>query len=120
MNEVKQEGAQDSGEENSIDLVNINSIHFNKNHSVLTANLKMSAGPNNVMVPYKVDTGSDVNIMPLHIYNKLVPKITDEQLADTKNNNLPLRMYNKTTITELGTCIVELEHKNSKKKCRFL
>ena len=50
MNEVKQVAAQDSAEENSIDLVNINSIHFNKNHSVITANIKMSAGLNNVMV----------------------------------------------------------------------
>ena len=29
MNEVEQEAAQDSAEENSIYLVNINSIHFN-------------------------------------------------------------------------------------------
>ena len=39
----------------------------------------MSAGQNNVMVPYKVDTGSDGNIMPLHIYKKLFPIITNEQ-----------------------------------------
>ena len=30
MNEVEQEAAQDSPEENSIDLVNMNSIPFNK------------------------------------------------------------------------------------------
>ena len=40
MNEVEQETAQDSAEENSIDLVNINSIPFNKNHSVLTVSLR--------------------------------------------------------------------------------
>ena len=40
MNEVEQEAAQDSAEEISIDLVNINSIHFNKNCSILTANQK--------------------------------------------------------------------------------
>ena len=67
MNEVEQDTAQFSVDENSIDLVNINSIHFNKNCSIITANLKMSAGPNNVIVPYKVDTGNDGNIMPLHI-----------------------------------------------------
>ena len=55
MYKVEQEAAQDGAEENSIDLVNINSINFNKSHSVLTANLKPSAGPNNFMVPYKVD-----------------------------------------------------------------
>ena len=28
-------------------------------------------------------------------------------------------MYNKTTITQLGTCTVEVEHKNNRKKCKF-
>ena len=68
VNEVEQEAAQDSAEENSIDLVNINSVHFNRNCSVLTKNLKTSAGPNNVIIPYEVDMGSDGNIIPLHIY----------------------------------------------------
>ena len=79
MNEVEQEAAQDSAEENSIDSVNIHLIHFNKNCSVIMANLKMSAGPNNVIVPYKVDTSSNVNIMPLHIYKKLLSEITYKQ-----------------------------------------
>ena len=50
----------------------------------------MSAGPNNVMVPYKVDIDSDFNIMPLHIHEKLFPNITSEQLMATKkkNNNI--------------------------------
>ena len=26
-------------------------------------------------------------------------------------------MYNKTTITQLGTCLVEVEHKNDKRMC---
>ena len=91
MNKVEQEAAQDSAEENSIDSVNMNSIYFNKNCSVLTANLKMSAGPNNVMVPYKVDIGSDGNIMPLLIYKNFFPKITNEQLATTKKKTI---MYN--------------------------
>ena len=63
MNEVEQRAFQDSAEENSIDSVSINSIYFNKNCSILTANLKTSAGLNNINVSYKVDTGSDGNIM---------------------------------------------------------
>ena len=49
---------------------------------------------------------------------KLFPKITNEQLVATKYHNILLK-HNKTTITQLGTCAVELEHKNNKKKCRF-
>ena len=67
MNKVEQETGEDGAEENSIDVSSMNSIHFNNNHCVLIANLKTSAGPN-IMVPYKVDTGSDGNIMPLYIY----------------------------------------------------
>ena len=95
MNEVEQETAQDSAKENNIDLVNINSIHFNKNCSVITAKLKTSAGINNVRESYKVDTGSDGNIMPLHIYKKLFPRITSEQLEATKNKSVQLKTYNK-------------------------
>ena len=52
-------------------------------------------------------------------YTKLLPKVTNEQLATTENKNILLKMYNKTTITQLGTCTVQVEHKN-KKKGRFL
>ena len=69
--------------------MSINSIYFNKNHLVITAKLKMSVGINNVIVPYKVDTGSDGNIMPLHIYKILFPRITSEELVATKT-----RVYN--------------------------
>ena len=68
MNEVEQETTQDNAEESNIDSVNINSIHFNKNCLVITVKLKMSAGINNLILPYKLDTVSDGNIMPLHIY----------------------------------------------------
>ena len=66
VNEVEQEGAQDSTEESTIDSVNINLIHFNKICSVITANIETLADKNSVIVPYKVDTGIDGNIMPLH------------------------------------------------------
>ena len=75
MNEVEEETVQDSAEENSIDSVNINSIHFNKNCSVITVELKTSVGLNNVIVPYKVVTGSNGNIISnwqqqtLKVYN---------------------------------------------------
>ena len=49
-------------------MVSIDSIQFNKNHSVLIANLKMAAGHNKIMVAYKTDTGSDGNIMQFHVY----------------------------------------------------
>ena len=63
----------------------------------------MSVGQNNIIVPYKIDTGSDDNIMPAHVFRRLFPKVTNEQLAIFKNKHILLKMYNKTTITKLGT-----------------
>ena len=51
----------------------------------------MSAGQSKILVPYKIDTCSNGNIMPLHVYKKLFPKATDEQLATTKNKNILLK-----------------------------
>ena len=69
---------------------------------------------------YHIDMGGDGNTMLLHIYKKLFPKITNEQLAATKNNNIQFKTYNKPTITQLGTWIAELEHKSNKRKLDFL
>ena len=54
--------------EHDIDMAKINSIHFNNKHSVITANLKTPSNLARVTSAHKVDTGSDQNIMPLHIY----------------------------------------------------
>ena len=86
---MKQETGQYIANKSSIDSVNINAIHFNNNCSVITAKLQTSAGINNVIVPYKVDTGNNGNIMPFHMFKELFPRIISEQLAGTK-----LRVYN--------------------------
>ena len=57
--------------------------------------------------------------MSLHVYKKLFPKITNEQLVAMKHISIQLKVYNKTTVTQLHTCAAELENKNNKKKCRF-
>ena len=84
MNKVEQETAQDNAEESSIDLVNINSIHFNKNCLEITAKFKMLAGINNLIVPNEVDTGSNGNIMPLHIYKKIISKNNQSAIGSNK------------------------------------
>ena len=80
---VGQEPYQNQEEGVKVAMVNINSNSFNSKHSMITENLKTS---NKVVitVPYKVDTISDGNIMPLHIYRKLFPRATNEQLWQTE------------------------------------
>ena len=70
-------------------------------------------------MPYKIDTGSDSNIMPQHIFKKLLPGVTNVQLAETINKHIMLKSYNKTTITQIGTCKVIIKHKNNRKRCQF-
>ena len=76
MNEIDQEAVQGDASKDT-ELLSINSIQFNKNHSILTANFKTSAGESNIIGPYKIDTEGNGNIMLLHTYKKLFPSITN-------------------------------------------
>ena len=58
----------DQEKENHIGMVNVISINFNANHSIITANLKTSSNKVITTVPHKIDTGSDGNIKPLYMY----------------------------------------------------
>ena len=104
-------------EESHTDMVNINSIDFNSKYSVITANLKASPNKVVITVPYKVDTGSDGNIMPWHIYKKLFPRATKEDWWQQEIKICSLKTYNRTTITQLDICKVKIEHNNKQKIC---
>ena len=75
---IGQEPDQCSIEEYHIDTVNINVLIFNNKWLTITANLTMSLNQVSIIIPYKVDMGSDDNIMPLHLYKKLFPRATKE------------------------------------------
>ena len=98
--------------EDIIDKVNINSINFNGKHSVISVNLKASSDQARVKVPYKTDTGSDVNIMPLYIYKKIIPYGHKRTTSGKKDENIKLKTCNSTTITNFGRCKVKMENNN--------
>ena len=99
--------------------MNINSINFNSKHLVVTENLKTSLDQARVLVPYEVDTGSDGNIMPLHIYKKLFPWVKKKQPEAKKGEHIKLKAYNSATIMQMGRCKVKVEDKNRVKICSF-
>ena len=103
-----------------IETVSIHSVHLNKNQSLLTAELEMQSGRNIIVIPYKIDMGSKGNIMPLFIFKKLFKNITEEQLQKSLKGHIRLRTYNKTNITQLGTCTVVIKFKNIKRDTYFL
>ena len=67
-------------------LVTINSVQLNKICSILTAKLKSSVGQNSVIVLYKINTGSNGNKMPEHIFKKVLPEVMKEQLSAAKTS----------------------------------
>ena len=81
MHELHVEMEQDSQDE-EIETVSINLIYLNKNWSLITVHLEMQVGKNTVEIPYRIDTGSKGNIMPLYIFKKLFKDMTDEQLEN--------------------------------------
>ena len=66
----------------------------------------MQVGKTTIEVPYKIDTCSEGNLMPLYIFKKLFKNMPEEQLKGSIKSNVKLRTYNGTHTTQLGTCAV--------------
>ena len=73
-----------------------------------------------MIMPYKIDTDNDENIMLIHISRILIPKATKEQLVAAKNRSIVLKAYEKTIIQQLHICDVTVNHKKKQKLSRFL
>ena len=72
-----------------------------------------------MVIPYKIDTGSKGNIMPLFTFKKCFKNVMEDQLKRSIKGHIRLRMYNKTNITQLGMCAVVIKFKYIKKRCVF-
>ena len=79
MHELEVEGVQEI-QEGKIETVSIDSVHLNRNWSLITAHLEMQAGENIIEIPYKIDIGSEGNTMLLCIFKKLFKNTTEDQL----------------------------------------
>ena len=110
LKKMEQEVTQEY-KEDDIEMVSINSVCFNKSCSMLTTKLETFIGNNNMVMPYKIDTGGDRNIMPWYIFQKLFSRVTESQLEKKIKKHIKLKTYNKMVITQLGTCVVTIEYK---------
>ena len=108
----------DSQGENT-EIVSINSLYINRKWSLIMAKLEMQVGKPVLEIPYKIDTGSEGNLMLLYIFRKLFAYMSKEQLKRLVKENIKLKMYNGMHITQLGTCTVQIKFKNIKKRCIF-
>ena len=66
VHNIEKEDEQDQETDN--EMVNINLVGFNSNHSTIIANLKTPLNKVVITMPYKVDTDSNGNIMPIYMY----------------------------------------------------
>ena len=69
---------------------------------------------NGTIVEYKIDSGSQANILPFNAFNNLNnrPKLN--------NTNTNLIAYNGTNIHVKGSCVVNIEHKNKSIPVSFI
>ena len=74
----------------------------------------MQASNYKITIPYKVDTGSDGNIMPWYIFKKSFPRVSEAELAKTIKSHIKLKTYNKTVLTQLGMCVVIINYRDNK------
>ena len=77
IHEMEVEMAQEEG---IIEEVSINSVYLNNKWSLIAAQLETQCGNNALKVPYKIDTGSEGNLMLLYIFKKLFRNRSVEQL----------------------------------------
>ena len=82
--------------------------------------LEIHAGDKKLRVPYKIDTGSDGNIISGYIFKKLFPRVTEVKIKKTIKRHIKLKTHNKTVITQLGTCVITINYKDNKRSVNFL
>ena len=97
VNEIELETSQEHSK-GEIETVSINSVHMNKNWLLLMVQLKKHAGNSKIIILYKIDTGSEGNIMLWHIFKRLFKNVTEAELKKTVKGHIKLKTYNKTVI----------------------
>ena len=118
VHEVEIDMEPESQEEDT-EIVSINSVYVNRKWSSIMAKLQMQVGKVSLEIPYKIDTGSEGNIMSLYIFQKLFANIGKDQLKRLVKGNIKLKMYNNAHIMQLGMCTVQIKFKNIMKRCMF-
>ena len=76
--------------EGKVETASIDPVHLHKNQSLITAKLETQAGRNTIEISYKIDTGSEGNIMPLFMFKTLFRNTTEEQLHKSIQSHIRL------------------------------
>ena len=101
MHELEVEEVQEVNE-GEVETVSIDSVHLNKNQSLITAKLEMQAGGNTIEIPYKIDTGSEGNIMPLFMFKKLFKNTIKSSCKNPSKSHIRLKNIQQNSYNTAG------------------
>ena len=74
--------------------------------------MTLNSGSQDIL--FKIDTRAQVNVLPKHIYNKLLPR------PKIKTMSTKLSAYNGSTIPVHGKCLIPLTHKGHQDHLLFI
>ena len=121
------------------DATNVRTVHFNTNvkytHNVniafdevssdrklqclladVTVNNKIE---NKTTVCVKLHTGASGNLLPYNVFREIFPHVSVKELHCSIDNNVCLEAYNKSSIKQLGTCWLTVQHGKQLCLCHF-
>ena len=69
---------------------------------------------------FKVDSGASGNLLPLCLYRKIFPNMTQTELERSIDHRVQLLAYNKKVIKQLGVCYLHVKNSQGHTKlCKF-
>ena len=74
---------------------------------------------NKTTVHVKLDTGASGNLLPYNVFKEIFPHVSVKELHHSIDNNVCLEAYNKSSIKQLGTCHLTVQHGRQLYLCHF-
>ena len=74
---------------------------------------------NKTTVCVKLDTGASSNLLPYNVFREIFPWVSIKELHHSIDNNVCLEAYNKSSIKQLGTCHLTVQHGKQSCLCHF-
>ena len=69
---------------------------------------------------FKVDSEASGNLLPLCLYRKMFPNVTQTELERSIDHRVQLLVYNKKVIKQLGVCYLHVKNlQGHTKLCKF-
>ena len=121
---LDQESSNDNGQideiTSKVKSMDYHDVHFNSVNARMSIKLNMrSCNGNSMKTHFKVDMGTDGNLLPSGEFFKHFPEANLNDLAKTVDAHTKLYAHNNTEIKKLGVCELLVDYKSNRKICKF-